>query len=300
MKRVLCLIAIVLAAAVLAVRWTSEVRAQNFVPNTTYVSHNGNDANACSLAAPCATFTRALAVTPTNGSLSCLDAGYFGGIITITSGVTIDCLAGGGGTNVYSIKINAGGDKITLRNLVVNEWNASAGSAPAVIEIVAANTVYIENVLIARSASEFGIYDHRNGPGVLAISNSSIVQNEGPGIVVSPGSGIIGAELDNVKSAFNTYGLAVGSGGRVMIKNSVFTDNATTGIQVDGGGFVSISSSEISFNQTGVAAQGTVSLQGSTVVSNTTAIQGATQSLGNNRIFANVHDGNAPTIVSGQ
>jgi parallel beta helix pectate lyase-like protein len=131
--------------------------------------------------------------------------------------------------------------------------------------------VYLDNVqVVGQTQSNPAITDHRAGPG------------------------------DNVHSNYNSYGLAVGSGGRVMIKNSVFTGNATTGIETDGGAVVSISSSEISFNSTGIKSGGTVALRDSSINSNSVAIQGPTQSLGNDFIFGNSADGTAPTIVSGR
>ncbi|QPF81848.1 right-handed parallel beta-helix repeat-containing protein [Bradyrhizobium genosp. L] len=289
MKRLLTLIAIVLTAAAFTVQLTSLARAQNSI---TYLAGQGQDTNGCFINTPCQSLSVALGHTSDGGAIQCVDAGYFGSA-TITISVVIDCVASGGGANAEAITINAPGKIVTLRNIAIDGFGRGG------IDIIAAASVYLENVLVSTSFMP-GIKDHRAGPGVLVIRNSSIVNIQGVGILVAPSSGTIGAELDNVSSAYNSYGLAVGSGGRVMIKNSVFTANTTSGIQVDGGAFVGVSSSQISFNSTGIATGGTVAVQNSSVNSNTTAISGATQSLGNNLLFANIADGTAPTIISGR
>jgi parallel beta helix pectate lyase-like protein len=232
------------------------------------------------------------------GAVICMDPGFYDNYFTITKSMTIDCLAGGGALNIINLTINAPSKTVRLRNIVVNA--AFYFNTPQ-IDIQAASRVYLENILVTGTLQGApGIIDHRAGPGVLTISNSSIVSNAGSGIVVAPASGTIGVELDNVRSADNNYGLAVGSGGRVMIKNSTFTGNTTAGIEVDPGGYVSVSGTEISFNSTGIEASGAVALTHSSINSNSTAISGATQSLGNNLIFANSINGTAPTIISGQ
>ena len=292
MKRISTLIAIVLAAA-LILPWTSQARAQSY----TYVSHTGNDANTCdSPAAACRFFAAALIKTNDGGVVSCVDPGYYGFSSIITKSVTIDCLAGGGGVNAERISVNAPGKTVRLRNLVANGFGQSN---VAVIEIIAASNVYIENVLATLTiAGAPGIYDHRAGPALLAIVNSRFVNNSGPGIVIAPASGVIGVDLENVTSAYNAYGIAVGNGGRVTIKNSFFTNNSVAGIEGDGGSFIEISSSKMAFNEKGILTSGSTALSLSQIVSNTTAISGATQSTGNNLIFGNSTDGTAPTIIS--
>src|SRR5215467_7417803 len=56
--------------------------------NRTFVSGNGSDANPCSLAAPCRSFTGAIAQTSPGGEIAVLDtAGY--GAVTINKSVSI-------------------------------------------------------------------------------------------------------------------------------------------------------------------------------------------------------------------
>src|SRR5262249_45690554 len=79
--------------------------------NRTFVSGNGNDANPCSLAAPCRSFTGALAQTSPGGEIAVLDtAGY--GAVTITQAVSIvneeRVEAGITATSGDGITVNAG------------------------------------------------------------------------------------------------------------------------------------------------------------------------------------------------
>src|SRR5262249_27657593 len=56
--------------------------------NRTFVSGNGNDANPCSLSAPCRSFAGALTQTNAGGEIAVLDtAGY--GAVTINKAVSI-------------------------------------------------------------------------------------------------------------------------------------------------------------------------------------------------------------------
>jgi parallel beta helix pectate lyase-like protein len=290
MKRILRSIAVLVAAAALMLPWMSQANAQNV---WSHVSTSGNDANDCaSPATACRTWGEALNKTADSGAILCVNAGHFG-FAFIDRSVTIDCLAGG---NAQTFEINAPGKTVTLRHVSADSGHFGGG---APIEIVAASQVYIEDVMIARSPGAApGIHDHRAGPAVLVIKNSSIVNNAGPGIVIAPASGIIGVDLENVTSAYNTFGLAVGTGGRVTIKNSFFTNNSVAGIESDGGTFLNINGSQVAFNETGVLSHGSTTLNQTQILSNTTAINGATQSTGNNLIVGNSTDGTAPTIIS--
>src|SRR3954469_17284547 len=89
----------------------------------TWVSGLGNDANPCSLTAPCKTFAGAISKTLAGGEISVLDSGGYGAV-TIAKSITID---GGGGqvasilaAGTNGIVINGSGITVTLRNLRIN------------------------------------------------------------------------------------------------------------------------------------------------------------------------------------
>src|SRR5215472_12588459 len=91
--------------------------------NRTFVSGTGNDANPCSLAAPCRSFAGALAQTSPGGEIAVLDtAGY--GAVTITKAVSIvneeGVEAGITVTSGDGITITAGAsDVVNLRGLTL-------------------------------------------------------------------------------------------------------------------------------------------------------------------------------------
>lgn len=90
-----------------------------------WVSRTGDNANTCTIAAPCLTFSVALAKTNPEGSINCLDAGEFGGSgFTINKAITIDCTGTFGGVlqsgSFEGITINAPAtDVVRLRGLSI-------------------------------------------------------------------------------------------------------------------------------------------------------------------------------------
>jgi hypothetical protein len=288
-RRATTLIPVLLALAALVVTGTTAAQAQ-----ATFVSSSGNNANDClTPATACRSFDGAQARTNDGGSITCVNPAFYFNI-QITKSLTIDCLAGGGGVNSTQLEINAPGKTVKLRNLALNAVNG-LGLGATILNIVAAASVHLENVLVTGSAT-LGLYDHRAGPAKLTISDSSIVANAGAGIVIAPSSSIIGAVLDNVRSNDNAFGLAVGIGGRVMIKRSVFSWNGVTGIHADAGAVIGINDTLVSHNENGIVGNSgsSIALSNSDIESNTTGISGTARSFGNNRLFANSSDGTAP------
>jgi hypothetical protein len=83
-----------------------------------WVASFGNDANPCTRASPCLTFGGAHAKTNINGEINCLDAGDFS-ILAINKSLTIDCDASigsfGGGNDGIFINIAPGNANDPLR-----------------------------------------------------------------------------------------------------------------------------------------------------------------------------------------
>src|SRR5205823_8274474 len=110
-KRILTLAAILVAAALSSLSWVSQARAQTL----TYVSSTGIDSADCaSPATACRSFAGALNKVADGGSVICAGVGEFSPP-TITKSVTIDCSAGGGGTQSVRFIINAPGKIVRLR-----------------------------------------------------------------------------------------------------------------------------------------------------------------------------------------
>jgi len=232
----------------------------------------------------------AVGKTGSGGEVICVGPGDFGIVSSITTSVTINCVPG---ASVRSFYVDAPGGVVIVRNLMVN----GLAIDNSLIQIAAAASVRLENVFVTGSTS-FAVVDHRSASGRLYITNSSVVGNFGAGIVVAPPSGVsVSAVFDNVRVTDNTYGLAVGVGGRVMVKHSVFAGNSTAGVEADPGAYVALKDVMVEGNNTGVlAGNGShIVLSNSDVDSNNTAISGSVSSYGNNSIFANIGDGTPPT-----
>jgi hypothetical protein len=270
----------------------------------TWISHNGNDLNACAMASPCATFSKALANTLDGGEVSCLDSGAFGGFV-VTISVNIDCTGAlAATTSPYSpicinhITINANPGIVTLRGLLIAEPSDFTCQRITGINILGATTVVIEDCVIENFPGK-GIIDARTtGLTKLAIKNTIVRNNAGAGIVAAaaPKNSVV---LENVQSVGNTYGIAVATGNNVVISRSVMSENGIAGIEADPGAEVYVENTKISHNVSyGVFAQGTVVLANSDITFNTSSISGATTSFGNNRLFGN-GSGTAPTPAGG-
>jgi hypothetical protein len=288
----------VLSAILLPALWAAPAYAQ--VPHT-WVSHNGDDANTCTLGSPCQTFTFALAVTANGGQISCLDSGDFGEF-TITINVTIEC-TGTVATPSFQactnkVTVNAPGAVVNLRGLIVSP-GTNPGCATNGIVIQAAESVYIEDCVIENFPQK-GILDTRvTGLTKLVIKNTIVRANGSAGIVAgaAPKNSVV---LENVHSVGNHYGIAVATGNNVVISRSVMSENSIAGIEADPGATVFVDNTEISHNVSyGVFALGTVTLANSDIVFNTSSINGLTFSYGNNRLFGN-GAGDAPTLIGQQ
>ncbi|MEO8674092.1 MAG: right-handed parallel beta-helix repeat-containing protein [Casimicrobiaceae bacterium] len=107
----------------------------------TFVSGSGNDAAACTIVAPCRSFSAALALTGSAGEVIVLDsAGY--GPVTIGQSVSITAPSGvyaGITTGLDGITISGPNVKVILRNLVISAGHygvfVTAGATGSVVEL---------------------------------------------------------------------------------------------------------------------------------------------------------------------
>ncbi len=269
----------------------------------TWVSGVGNDADPCSRTAPCKTFAGAISKTSINGIINCIDSGAYGAV-TITKSITIDChdvfasiLNGNDQASLTGVIINVGTDPkdpwrtVRLRNIDIS----GNGFGTAGISIIAASAVILEDLEVTGNTKQ-GITDARTEAmgSLLTIKNTVVANNAGPGIALGAQSNSV--LLDNVQSIKNAYGISVAKTNTATIARSVFSNNGTAGVQVDPGGQLMLDSSMVSYNATGIAANGgAVGFTNSDIAFNTTAITGTTTSFGNSRIFGNGAAGMAPS-----
>jgi hypothetical protein len=281
----------------------------------TWVSGVGDDVNPCSRTAPCKTFAGAISKTAVNGEIRCLDPGGFGAV-TITKSISIDCheiFASILGSSVNGIIINFDAFQATdtrrtvrLRNININGVNTGLNGIRIIGGAASAGSeVHIEDMLIdgVFGAPGRGVTDERSGGGELYITNTTIRNTGGTGIVVLPATGAttIHAVFDNIRVENCNFGVAANNGARVMISRSVFSGNTNAGIHAEGPlGLVEVNVNDTVITSNGIGVQNlsgtvTIRLSNNDIAFNTTAVNGATQSFGNNRISGTV--GTVPTFI---
>ena len=280
-----------------------------------------NDANACTLAAPCRTLARALQVTTPGGEIQILDSGGYGGL-TIDRPVTIAAADGVyAGVSVGSgdgIIANPGGTgSVTLRGLTIN----STGAGVRGVVLQSGTALYIENCAISNftegiealpaSTSSLYVRDSRllanltginagptaSGTILLEVNNSAFDRNSTAINVTQHGA--TGA-IRNSTFTSNASGLVVaplsGAVGTIDVRRSTFDSNGGQGVVAGNTGAtvqVSIADSNLTNNGVGITAQngGVVHVGASTIVRNSTGISfgggGQIVSFGNNRLLDN-------------
>jgi hypothetical protein len=260
----------------------------------TWVSGTGNDANACTRSAPCATFSTALSKTVAGGEIDCVDAGGFG-TFTINKSITIDCGGAVGSilaNGVTGITVNAGAnDKIVLRNLNIQGLGAGTNG----IRFTAGFHLTVDNVTITGFTSR-GI-DVDKGASANVYVRDTRIANVATGIRLFTGLGGVNAQIDNVRiDNASASGLEVASGSTIAsISNSVITNATGSGLLMSGGGFINASRTTIAKSGIGVnsnAPSGSIRVSAMNLQDNGTGfavVSGATiSSAGNNKVIGTV------------
>ncbi|HEX9367335.1 MAG TPA: right-handed parallel beta-helix repeat-containing protein [Vicinamibacterales bacterium] len=265
----------------------------------TWVSGVGNDADPGSRTAPCKTFAGAISKTADGGEIDVLDPGGFGAL-TITKSIVLD------GTGTFAsvlasgttgIIINGAGIIVRIRGLAIN----GAGGGLTGIRIVAADKVHLEDCQIfgftGSGAASHGINDQRTAGGKLFVTNCSIRNNSGTGVVLLPsaGSTAIQAFLSNVRLEANgNSGLAASTGSRVSIRSSFICANTNFGLYANstaGTAELNAENCLVVGNGQGVFADAgsTIRISNLHVANNNTGLAGAGAFVthGNNRIAGN-------------
>ena len=297
-------ISFLVAAAALAFSAASPAHAQNV---RTWVSGVGDDASpACARTAPCKTFSGAIGKTNSGGEINCLDPGSYGQV-TINKSITIDC----SGTNAsilatsgIGVTINTDqqpGMIVRLRNININ--GTLTGSRGISITGVNGtdNAISIEECVVD-GFTTFGIVNSTKA-GRFLIKNTVVRNNHSSAVAVGPPAGNVStvrATLDNVTTFDLGYGFAFGNGVQAVLKNSIASNHVTGGVQADPGATVSIVSSVLVGNVTGIVANAgsTIRVRDSDIASNITGVSGPIQSHVNNS-FVNNGAGGTITPVAG-
>jgi len=307
-----------------------------FAAQRTFVSTTGSDSNACSLAAPCRGFAKALTVTDVAGEIVVLDSGGYGAV-AIGQAVSIIAPPGvyagisvfaGGATNGQGVVVNAGTGKVVLRGLTITGLGGTDG-----IAFNSGDALYVDNLVVSGFGSGSGLIAsvgaataglfvqdsafRDNGTGLktgtaggaltLNVERTSFVRNGKGADIQGATKGVIHAGIFNAGTIGLTAGLA-GSATTVKLdlRDCTVSDNSGSGISAvtSSSTMLSVISSLVSGNQFGVqVANGTnlAYVSDSTIARNVTGLSasagGSIASGVDNRLVNNATNGAFSTSV---
>ena len=278
----------------------------------TYIAPDGNDANPCTLAAPCRLLPAALATVIDGGEIWMLgSANYNTGPVNIAKSVTILAVPGALGSVVAlggnAINIATANVKVSLRNLVIVPFVGGGGTNG--INMTAGASLTVENCLIANLPLK-GIVV--TGPTNVLVTDTTIRGNGSDGILLENGArgtvtrarisrnGDTGVYAQGTSASTTTidiadstlssnsngvYAFSINAGAvlKVSIRDSQVVANPNYGVVVDSTASaavtISVSNNIISNNNIGIAAlsAGTrVVASGNTISNNGVGLSNAT------------------------
>jgi hypothetical protein len=153
-----------------------------------YLASDGNDANACTLPAPCRLLPAALATVADGGEIWMLDSANFNTMpVNVTKSVTILAIPGAVGSVLAiggdAFVINTGGVSVTLRNLVLVPFPGGGGTNG--INMTAGAALTLEGCLIA-SMPQSGIFV--GTAASVRITDTTIRDNTSYGVYLKDGA----------------------------------------------------------------------------------------------------------------
>ena len=278
-----------------------------------YLAVNGNDANPCTLPAPCRLLPAALNAVADGGEIWMLDsANYNTATVTIAKSVTILAVPGVQGSVIAvggpAISITASGLKVTVRNLVIAPLAGGGGTVG--ISMTGASALAVERCLLTGLPGR-GI--DAVGDGTVDVLDSTVRDGGTWAIYLRNG---ITATLAGLRIMGNAGGI-IAYGSAPSLTTAVISDSVISGgshgviAQVTVAGAdanVTVTRSTVErttgygiFARTETVGTATVAIGGSTVANNERAwgifnTGAAIQSLGNNQASGNL-SGNTGTPV---
>jgi hypothetical protein len=196
----------------------------------TFVSAIGNDANACTRAAPCRSLQRGIDATGAGRELTILDSGEYGRA-TITRSITVSAEDVAANIRAYAqsfpdgiaILIDNEAARVVLRGLLITGGGAGLHG----IEISRAASVHIIGCEIERFIRE-AIYLHGDEPTELFVGDSIVRDNSSDGLYAHAdlrfAEGPHRVTVADSRFENNGRGITV-SGGRTDIVRSTLTGN---------------------------------------------------------------------------
>jgi hypothetical protein len=195
----------------------------------TFVATSGNDANPCSLAAPCRSFATALVATDPAGEIVALESGGYGRI-TVNKSVAIIAPPGVyAALSVFAgdngIDINTAGVKVILRGLTINGQGGVHG-----IAFTAGAQLNVDNCVIANMGSD-GLHATASGADVF-VTETTITNNAQDGIELSDVRLFVDSSHVDRNGGYGIFATAATAATRVSIARSTLSGN------IDGGAWL--------------------------------------------------------------
>lgn len=300
LKKLTCL---VFAATAFAFTAAAPAHAQS---SRTWVSGTGDDSFTCARTAPCKTFSGAISKTSAGGEINCLDPGGYG-VVTITKSITIDCSGTNGSilaSGTQGIIINtdiASGMIVRIRGISINGTLTGTKGISILGANAYDNAISIENVVVDGFTTNGIVNSAKNGR--FLVKDTVIRNNYGSAFAIAPSSGAttVKTTIDNVSTLDSSYGFAFGNGAQAVIKNSIASAHVTAGVEADNNATVSVVSSVILGNVTGIMASpgSTIRVRDSDISYNTTGVSGTIQSHVNNSFLNNGAGGTITPVAGG-
>lgn len=242
-----------------------------------FVSSSGNDANACSLAAPCRTFSKAITAVDAGGEIVAVDSGGYGSF-TINKAVSVIAAPGvyaGISDPVSGVTINAGSSAVVvLRGLTLN----ASGSEAIGIKTPTVGALHVENCVI--NGWEYGIHFAPSNAAQLFVTDTALRNNSVIGILVDAEFGHSArATIDHCLVEKNSGGITISSiyyqdQAQATIRNVTAAGNLSA-ISIGGTGTqVNVESCMVVNNTFGLSSgySGLMRVANTTVTGNTTGI----------------------------
>jgi hypothetical protein len=295
--------------------------AANAQATRTWVSGTGDDANPCSRTAPCKTFAGAYSRTAAWGEINCIDAGGYGAV-TISKSLAIKCDNTEAGVLVAgtnAIVVTAASTDVVFLSGIDFEGLGPTSTSLNGIKFITGGELTVENCVIRGFGSTNGtdgngiFFNPTSGTPKLFVDNTVIADNANVGIEVNPGSGaganakITHTRVSNNAAGIRANALSGASSVNVDVIDSTATFSAGAGIKAQGGAAgaqVMINHSNVSFNGTGVGADGAntfARIGYSTITGNVNATSstssGQVLSYNNNQLNGNVNDLPLPATI---
>jgi hypothetical protein len=306
--------------SVIAIVVGAPTHAQNGSLTRSFVSSTGLDTNACTIAAPCASFAQAYTKVGANGIVAALDPGKYGPI-SIIGPVTINgngwaAITGPSGSN--GIYIDAGPTaNVTLIGLEIDGANAASNG----ILLISAGRLDVINCAL-RNFTHDGIYLEPATVLFISILDAIASDNGNDGIDLSPfGAGgalfgdvshstATGNSVDgmNLWGANSTYGVQIAAA--VTFVNCIASNNGQSGFvahTISGAGntIMTLRDSVADYNAgSGIIASGSASiiLAHNEATANSYGVQNASSnsvfSFGDNHFSGNLSNDAIGTLSS--